>query len=428
MKKIVVLGNSIAAIRALEEIRATDQESEITVLSYETHFAYGRHRLADLLQKEAPEEKVFYKPNDFYKNNKINVIFDKKIARVDFKKSRVITEEKEQFSYDVLIIADGADKFPEIKGVSKAGVFSLKRLSGIKNLLTILPVIDTVVIEGNSIAALKTAVGLRKRGKEVILVIQNEYLLSSLIDRDPAEILAKHLQDNGVRIIKENSISEILGDNDVKAVRLKSGKVLAAQAVLFDEVSLDLKLFADSLLKIDSGIPVDAGLRTNLENVFALDRMVKNSCIDCWDDCEISLLSLVEQGRVVGCNIGGQAASFSVPFRSFEVDLSDLNLTLIGKAKRGTDTKEWSRFDSQTKSYVKILIKDNCPSGAVLMNAGILKDKVIRFLREQSSDIASLKDCLFEHNLDQCEAEVPVKPSESANDLQALAENQESVS
>ncbi|HOW34888.1 MAG TPA: FAD-dependent oxidoreductase [Candidatus Omnitrophota bacterium] len=428
MKKIVVLGNSIAAIRALEEIRVADQESEITVFSYEAHFAYRRHLLADLLEKDAPQEKVFYKPNDFYKDKKINVIFDKKIGRVDFKKSRVITEEKEQFPYDVLIIADGADKFPEIKGVSKAGVFSLKRLSGIKDILTIIPVIDTVVVEGNSIAALKVAAGLRKRGKEVLLVIPNEYLLSSLIDRDPSEILAKHLEESGVRIVKENSISEILGDNDVKAVRLKSGKVLAAQAVMFDEVSPDLKLFTDSVLEIDQRIPVDTGLRTNLENVFALDRMVKDAGLDGWDDCEISLLSLAEQGRVAGCIIGGQEASFSVPSRLFEVDLLGLDLTFAGRAKRHADTKEWSRFDSQAKSYVKILVKDHCPLGAVLINAGILKDKVIRLVREQSPDIASLRDCLFEDSVDKCETEIPAKLPEVTDNLQALAENREGVS
>ena len=61
-----------------------------------------------------------------------------------------------------------------------------------------------------------------------------------LVERSRIEAAAQAKVDTmerqKLRIIPKNSISEVLGDIDTKAIRLESGKVFASDIVLFDEI------------------------------------------------------------------------------------------------------------------------------------------------------------------------------------------------
>ena len=89
MKKIVILGASVAGAKAAEEIRQQDQSCEISMVSTDGFYPCDYKSFAPFLSKEINSDKVFYQPNDFYQQNNINVILDKKINRVNFNRKRV---------------------------------------------------------------------------------------------------------------------------------------------------------------------------------------------------------------------------------------------------------------------------------------------------------------------------------------------------
>src|SRR3989338_5688669 len=223
MKKICLIGNSVVAARVTELLRAKDQESEITILSYEEELPYHRWLLGDLIAKEISEEQILYKPAAFYKEQNIRVVFGKKIVRVDFKKKKIVTEKKEEFFYDFLCFTDMPTRLPEMRGISfKEGVYNITRLSDIKKILTILQIIETVSIETRGLASLKFACAIKKRGKEVILITAGESLLSNIFNSEISETVTRQLEGQGVRIFRNNAITEVLGEGEVKAVRLKT--------------------------------------------------------------------------------------------------------------------------------------------------------------------------------------------------------------
>jgi len=240
MKKIVVIGNSIAGVKALETIRGFDTECSLTIFALDGFYPYNRDLFADYFLKKIKESKLSYKPKEFYEQSRINVILERQISRVNFKNKRIFTQEKDQIDFDVLIIVDTHQvKFPDIKGTGKTGVFALRKLSDLKKMITAFPLIETVVIETNSPQGLRMADAFKKTGKEVIVL--------------------------------DNSVAEILGDAEVKAIRLKSGKVLAAEMVIFAETPPDLRVFNETGLETGERIWVDSSFKTNLEGVFALD-------------------------------------------------------------------------------------------------------------------------------------------------------------
>ena len=418
MKKIIVIGNSIAGVRALEEIRVLDRESEIAVFCEDNHLPYQSCLFGDFLSKTITEDKVFYKPNEFYKTQNIQMILGKKISRVDFKKNKVITLEKEQHPYDMLLITDTVSyRFPEIKGTNKMGVFGLRSLGDIKDILAVAHLVDTVVVEADSLSGIRMAQGLKKRGKEVVYVFSSAYPLSGILDQEAAGLIAKCLEENGIRLMKENALSEILGDGEVKAVRFKTGKVLASQMAVMGNAKMDLKIFAESPLEINHGILVDRHLRSNIENVFAVDGACELREPHVPELDESHPLLLEEQGSVVGLNICGHWTPYAPGPRIVGLNLFNLSIALIGKTKRQEGLREQTRFDAPSSSYKKIFIEENRIVGAVLINSPALQSKIVSLIKEKT-DITAFEEHILDENFGH---EQPVKSNGHGEVSQAAA-------
>lgn len=285
MKRIVVLGNSIAGIKAIEEIRKQDPSVKITLLTLEERLPYYRHLLADLVSKDISNDQIFYQPKDYYERLQVDVS-EEKITRVNFKRNRITTEDKQHIDYDWLMITDtGTNKFPDIKGTNKTGVFSLRQLSDIDQFIGELPLTETAVVMGGGRPGFKMACAIRKREKEVLWIVPPHASVP--------------LEETDIRILKDNTITELLGDSEVKAVRLKSGKVMAAEAVVFGDTPIDLKLFKDTGLQFKARISVNEHFQTNFDNVFALNGIcdsVQNQNLE-GEDGYLSVLE--EQGSAV---------------------------------------------------------------------------------------------------------------------------------
>ncbi len=84
---ITIIGNSVAAIGAIEAIRKIDKDVPITVISKEGYTAYGRPVISDFLKGKAKEEKLLsYRRSGYYEKNNINLILNEEIKKVDTQK------------------------------------------------------------------------------------------------------------------------------------------------------------------------------------------------------------------------------------------------------------------------------------------------------------------------------------------------------
>ncbi len=329
MKKIVFLGNSLAAVKAIEEIRRGDQESRLTIVSKNQDWPCRRNLFVPYLAKELKEFDVLAQPADFYKKNNVQLLFDKKIARIDFKKNRLMTEEKENIEFDVLVITDvQIARFPDIKGIQKTNVFGFRSWGDIKAIGDLLPIIETVAVEGSDLSSLLLVCAFKKRQREVIWVVPDHQICPQTLSSEQAQAIGKLLEGKGVHLIPGTSIKEILGDVEAKAVRLPSGKVLAAQAVIFTQPKSDFRLLQNGPLTLGRAIAVNDQLKTNLENIFAVDDVCELFSSPECDAYEFQTTHVPEQGRVVGLNILGQTTSYIAPARHLTIPIFDVTLIL----------------------------------------------------------------------------------------------------
>lgn len=68
--RIVIIGNSVAMVGAVEAIRKYDTSSEIVVISDETYHVYSRPLISYYLGNLVSENKMIYREKDFYRKIK----------------------------------------------------------------------------------------------------------------------------------------------------------------------------------------------------------------------------------------------------------------------------------------------------------------------------------------------------------------------
>jgi nitrite reductase (NADH) large subunit len=405
MKKILIIGNSAAGVSCAETIRKNDKTAKITIVSKEKYPCYSRCLISYYLAGDIPEAKLIYRSDDFFKANNIELALGQEIERVDTKKKRVAglddAENKVQFDYDFLVLANGASaKMPDLKGIGKRGVFAFRTVDDAKSIMELVQVSDTACVLGGGLIGLKAAYALKKRGLDVKVIVKSKQVLSQVLDNEAGEFFKFLLNQRGIDIVTGSDVSEILGNGDVKAVKLDSGKVIACQIVVVGKgVSPNIKLIKETPVAFKEGISTDEYMQTSVPEVFA-----------CGDVCETYDISTgqtainalwpnaVEQGKAAGENICGNAVKYAGSLGMNSVEFFDLPVISMGITRPGEDGFETrSKSDAKNNTYRKVIIKDNHLVGAILLgridNSGVY----LNLIHEQS-DISAIKDLLLESN------------------------------
>ncbi len=403
MKKLLIIGNSAAGISAAEAIRARDKQSEITMVSDEDYPAYCRCLISYLLAGDVKKDKVFFRPESFYKENNINLVLNKKVSRVLPKKNRVTCEDKTQLDYDVLLIAAGAHpKIPEIKGIKKTGVFGFRTLKDVKAIQDLLPVAKCACVLGGGLVGIKAAYALKKKGIEVKVVVSSRQIMSQVFDEDSSLLIQKRLEEHGIEFLSRQDAAEIIGEGDIKAVKLASGKIFACSLVVVGKgVEPNIEIAQESGIQFQTGILADAAMRTNIENIYTAGDVCE--CLDITTGkpaLNALWTSAVEQGKIAGENMSGGKTVYGGSLGMNATEFFGLPVVSLGLHKLPSEAagfEELKSFDPISGAYRRLLIKDNLLVGAILTGNINPGGVFLRLMREKT-DVSSIKDNLLENN------------------------------
>lgn len=334
MKKIFIIGNTAAAAKSAEWIRQHDQESSVTLISTDAHYPYDANRLSEFLGGEIPQKDLLIKPKDYYAKNNITVLLDKKISKINLKRSRIFTEAKDQWEFDILILTDLPDKkFPDMKGSNKEGIYHLRSFPQVDLMLKKLLVTETIAVQSDTFEGLKTAYAIAKKGKEVIFFASNNSFILKGLAEEPRRNMMESLSSKGMHIILVNEITEILGDSDVKAVRLKSGKVLAAQMVVFEDMREDWRIFSENELQVTNRFEVNEFFETSIRDVYALSTLAKQSNMDLYSPHVIPTSFQYQEAQAAVAKIVGKEIAAAIPDPVKSIVLEDMTITPLGLFK-----------------------------------------------------------------------------------------------
>ncbi len=379
-KQIVILGNSPAAFQCVETLRQEGFSGDIVMLVSDGEYPYCRVCLPDVLSKDIPLGKMFCaSAEDFEKRHKIRLV-TQKISRINFKRRRVTTEDKQVIPFDYCLLDEYGWLYPEnSKGTNKSGAYLLNRMDHMKAALKELLFAETVIVQSDSFSGLRAVYALAQEKREVIWICPGKYLLSSVLDREISGRIQAELERKGIRVIFENTVTELLGDNTVKAVRLSSGKVIAGQMVFFEAGQPDFRIFKETDLQIDGKIVTRERHVTAYGYVFAVGGVSQATDTNlasyaCYDDV------LRRQGQSVALDILQKSSGQQtfVPYADFK--WPDFQLTVLGRTQPGCFDTVYEKSHADSRSLQKLYIRKGGAVGAVLVNSETFRENILSFI------------------------------------------------
>ncbi|MFH1140431.1 MAG: FAD-dependent oxidoreductase, partial [Chloroflexota bacterium] len=171
MKRHVIVGNSHAAISAVQAIRSVNSEDKVVLISREDCPAYSPMLTPCYLSGSMPYEGMFFCDEAFYQKNKVDTLLGKRVVRVTPKSKSVSLEDGTSISYDTLLVATGsASRVPPIPGTQLPNVFTLWTAEDARKIGDVMRGAETVAIIGAGLIGIDCVNVVMGWGKKVVLI------------------------------------------------------------------------------------------------------------------------------------------------------------------------------------------------------------------------------------------------------------------
>ncbi len=392
--KIIIAGNSVAAINAIEVIREKDKISSITVISDENYRAYSHPLLPNLVIGEVSrsEDRFYYRRLDFYEKNKVNTILGKRVVKVHPQDKIVELDNSKKLEYDKLLLACGGKPIkPPIDGLELEGVHTLTNIKTADRLRKDLKNISHCVVVGAGLIGSKIAEKLAKKGIKVTLVELARRVLFPVLDDDGADFIHRELKNLGINLILNDSVSGLDGSNRVEQVILKSGRRIETDGVIVAVgVAPNVDLAKDAGLNVDRGVVVNDFMQTSNENVYAAGDVAQAYDIVVGLKRPIPILPLAaRQGRIAALNMLGMNVKYKGGFPMNSITIGKTSFISAGII----DSEELEVLSiHKGDEYRKFLIdEDNRLKGMILVN-NVEKAGMFNWMIQNRFDVSWIKD------------------------------------
>ena len=171
-EKLVVVGNGMAGIRAVEELLTLAPEKyAITVFGAEAQVNYNRILLSPVLSGEKKFTDIVLNDDAWYAGHGITLHKGKEIVDIDRGGRKVVAKDGTEASYDRLLLATGSNPFMlPIPGKDLPGVIGFRDLADVERMLAAAGKYQHAVVIGGGLLGLVAANGLMKQGMQVTVV------------------------------------------------------------------------------------------------------------------------------------------------------------------------------------------------------------------------------------------------------------------
>ena len=401
--KYLIIGNSAAAVGAVEAIRRNDKGNPIIIISDEPHHVYSRPLISYLLAGHTKEDKMYYRDENFYKENNVETVFNKKVTGVDTKKKQVILEDKKKIDYDKLLLATGGTPFiPPIKGKNRKNVYTFTKWSDAEEIMKISKKVQKAVVIGAGMIGLKAIEGLNAIGIDVTVVELAPEVLSRALDKDASRIVQRKMEEAGVEVITNNEVVEITGKGNIATgVVLRDKKKIKCDLVIVAiGVIPNTGFIKESGIKINRGIVVDERMETNVKGVYAAGDVVEALNMLTNEKMPIPIWPLAyRQGSIAGDNMSGGTLVYKGGFPMNSIEFPGAPTISLGIIDpRGEGYESLIKNDSKNGNYKRIIIKNERLVGAILVGDDVDRAGILTGLIKEQKPVTAFKDKLLDRN------------------------------
>jgi 3-phenylpropionate/trans-cinnamate dioxygenase ferredoxin reductase subunit len=220
VRSIVVVGASLAGLRAVETLRREGFDGRLVLVGAESHLPYDRPPLSkELLAGESEPEQLALRRQSY--------------DDLDLAGREVELHDGERIGFDGLVVATGSTP-RMLPGVPPlAGVFTLRTLDDCLAIAELLEARPRVVVIGAGFIGSEVAATCRsKRGLDVTVLEALPVPLVRGVGPVIGAVMGELHRDHGVDLRCGVSVAGIEGDGRVERVRLGDGTTIDADLVV----------------------------------------------------------------------------------------------------------------------------------------------------------------------------------------------------
>ncbi|BFZ18859.1 hypothetical protein BsWGS_21898 [Bradybaena similaris] len=318
-KTVVLVGGGPATLVCAETLRQEGYTGRIILVSQEEHLPYDRIKLSKALNSKPAE--ITLRSQEFYDQNGIELMLGKQVTKLLPDEKKVVLEDGQSVSYDVLVLATGGKpRILPVPGSDLKNVYLLRTPKD-ANAIAENSQGKNVVIIGSSFIGMEVTAFLADKAASVSVVDLVQVPFQLTLGNQIGKYMQKLHEEKGVQFHFETSVKELHGDDGhLKQAELANGTTLPADVcVMGVGVVPATDFLKDSGLNLTSRgfISVDKHMRTNLADVYAAGDIVEfplftvdnqNVNIQHWQMAH-------QHGRIAGLSIAGKAQEIrSVPY------------------------------------------------------------------------------------------------------------------
>lgn len=365
-QKLVVVGNGMAGMRAVEELlKIAPDMYDITVFGDEPYPNYNRIMLSPVLANEQTIDDIILNTREWYAENHITLHTSARVNKIDRKARTVTTENGVTVGYDRLLLATGSKPFIlPIPGAELQGVLGYRDIKDTNDMIAAAKTHQHAVVIGGGLLGLEAANGLKIQGMDVTVVHKNEWLLERQLDKTSGKMLQKSLEARGLKFLLQKDTEQLIGkDGRVVAVRFKDGQEIPADLVVMAVgIRPNYALAESAGIHCNRGIVVNDTMQTYDPRIYAVGECVSHRGIAYGLVAPLFEMAKVCATHLANFGIGLYKGSVT----STKLKVTGIDLFSAGDFMGGDDAEEILLHDAVGGVYKKLVIKDDTIIGAVL--------------------------------------------------------------
>ena len=357
LHSVVVVGASLAGLRAAETLRRDGYDGDLVLVGAETHLPYDRPPLSkQLLTGEWDVDRIWHRDPGKYGELGVELVLGRRAAALDGTRGTVTLDDGSTLAFDGLVIATGATPRHLPGTPPLEGVHTLRTLDdalAIRGALTASP---RVAVVGAGFIGSEVAAGCRHHGVDVTVVEALPVPLAHILGEEMGRACAALHADHGVALRCGVGVDGFVGDRRVEGIRLADGSLVPADLVVVGVgVTPETAWLEGSEVVLANGVVVDATCATAVPGIVAAGDVARWRSGRYGTDLRVEhWTNAAEQGRAAAKRLlGGPGVAPYDPVPFFWSDQYDTTIQFAGHA-RGGDRVEVVHGSVEERSFVAL--------------------------------------------------------------------------
>lgn len=384
--KLVVVGNGMAGVRAIEEVLARQERGkcaepfQITVFGDEPYGNYNRILLSNVLagsqSLEADADDIFLNAMDWYAQNRIDLRAGVRVVRIDRYAKLVQADDGTVTRYDHLILATGSRSFfPPMAGLwaddktLTDGVFGFRSLDDCMGMITQAEHRTRAVVIGGGLLGLEAARGLQNRGLHVEVVHAGQVLMNAQLDDMGGAILRRSVEALGILVHTSKRTTEVRTDENGRLAGIvfsDGSSIECDMLVIAAGIRPNVGLAQRSGLTVERAIVVDDHMRSiDDDHIY-----VVGECAQHRGQVYGLVAPLWEQAGVLADHLTGadRTASYHGSRTATKLKVAGVDVAAMGLKAPELPEDEFVQYSEPRHGvYKTIVIRDGKLVGATLL-------------------------------------------------------------